>query len=180
MLDQNIPFSHQKISEILTPGFNAIDCTCGNGNDTLFLAKKSHHVYGFDIQEPAIRNTKTLLESHHISNVSLYHESHENIDKYFFEKVKVIMFNLGYLPNEDHSITTTYASTLVAIKKSLDIIMPGGLISIVIYRGHAEGAIESNYIDSYLKTISRKNYNVLRYEFINKLNSPYLYLIEKV
>ena len=41
-----------------------IDCTVGNGYDTLFLAKNvglKGKVYGFDIQDTAIKSTKEKL-----------------------------------------------------------------------------------------------------------------------
>ena len=37
-----------------------VDMTVGNGNDTLFLSGISKMVYGFDIQDEAINNTKRL------------------------------------------------------------------------------------------------------------------------
>ena len=48
----------------------AIDATCGNGHDTIFLSEHFKHVYSFDIQELAIKRTKEKM--YYINNVSLY------------------------------------------------------------------------------------------------------------
>ena len=40
----------------------AVDATCGNGHDTLWLARRCSKVYGFDIQPEAIQNTRNLLK----------------------------------------------------------------------------------------------------------------------
>ena len=62
-------------------------------------------------------------------------DGHQNMDKYVSEKgrVKAVMFNLGYLPGGDHNISTKPSTTIDAIKKAMNIIATGGLISIVVY-----------------------------------------------
>src|SRR5690554_1833928 len=76
----------------------AIDMTMGNGKDTVFLADLVKHVFAFDIQQEAHNNTKELLETLHIDNVTCIKDGHENLDLYDFSEVGVIIFNLGYLP----------------------------------------------------------------------------------
>lgn len=55
---------------VVRPGDTVIDATCGNGNDTLALAKmvcKSEamgYVYAFDVQEDALANTSYFLDKH--------------------------------------------------------------------------------------------------------------------
>lgn len=47
-----LPFSKQLIDLAAAPGDTVVDATCGNGNDTLYLAEKvteTGHVYAFDI-----------------------------------------------------------------------------------------------------------------------------------
>lgn len=96
----------------------AIDFTMGNGHDTLFLSKVAKQVYSFDIQQEALNNTKKLIED--TDNVNLILASHENFDCYV-KNFDVGIFNLGYLPNGDHQITTMADSSLQAIKKQLNI-----------------------------------------------------------
>ena len=155
------------------------DMTCGRGNDTLFLAEVSNKVYAFDIQKEAIESTKALTKD--FDNVILINDSHENILKYINEEVDIFMYNLGYLPKGDHLITTNYKSTINSLKDALKILKRNGLITIIIYPGHSEGYTESIEITNYLKTLNQKEYEVLKYEFINQINMPpYAYIIQKL
>ncbi|MEJ7220935.1 class I SAM-dependent methyltransferase, partial [Staphylococcus gallinarum] len=85
--------------------------TCGNGNDTLFLAQNvpNGFVYGFDIQQLAITNTEQKVAT--FSNVKLIKDSHNNVKQYIkaehIGKIDAAIFNLGYLPKGDKSIVTT-------------------------------------------------------------------------
>ena len=48
-------------------------------------------------------------------------------------------FNLGYLPGGDKTLITEPKTTLEALNVAKDILMPGGLISLVVYVGHPGG-----------------------------------------
>ena len=155
------------------------DMTCGRGNDTLYLADFSKKVYAFDIQKDAIESTKERVKDY--NNVFLINDSHSNVDKYVGGKIDIAMYNLGYLPKGDHTITTTYESSIESIKKTLELLNKNGLITIIIYPGHPEGLTESIEITNFLKTLNQKEYEVLKYEFINQINMPpYAYIIEKL
>lgn len=67
---------------MIKPGDIVIDATCGNGNDTLMLARLAKKVFAFDVQKKAIDNTKKLLEKNNVKNVELINDSHENLEKY--------------------------------------------------------------------------------------------------
>lgn len=178
-MDKVIEFSHNLISNVVTKDDTTLDLTVGNGNDTLFLAAISKQVIGFDIQEVAINNTKKKLEGY--DNVTLYLDSHENLDKYNLENIKAIIMNLGYLPKGDKNITTMAKSSLNALKKALKALMVTGIMVIVIYKGHQEGYKESIKIRNYVKKLDQKYYQVLQYEFINQINNPpYVIAIEKI
>ena len=60
----------------------------------------------------------------------------------FHGQVTGAIFNLGYLPGGDKSIVTTPSTTISAIKQLLDIMAKEGIIVLVIYHGHPEGAVE--------------------------------------
>ena len=168
----------------LSEGSIALDCTVGNGNDTLALAKlvgKTGRVYGFDIQKIAIENTKERLacENPH-NNVKLILDTNENIDKYISEKLDFIIYNLGYLPRGDKNIITREDTTINSLKKSLDLLNNNGLILITSYTGHRGGLEEKEAVERLLSSLNQKEYNVLKYNFINqKNNPPILYGIEK-
>ncbi|MEA4828255.1 MAG: class I SAM-dependent methyltransferase [Clostridium sp.] len=165
----------------LENGDVAVDATMGNGNDTIFLANlvgDNGKVYSFDIQEMAIKNTKDkLMKSNIINGVYLIHDGHENIDKYVSEKVKLVMFNLGYLPSASHEIATKAETTIVAIQKSLCLLKKNGVVLLVIYHGHESGKEEKTVIEKFVTTLNQKEYNVVRMEFMNQINNPPLLIV---
>ena len=145
----------------------AVDCTCGNGYDTLWLANECKKVYSFDIQKSAIESAGALLKDNSIDNVELIEDSHEKIKDYVKGNPSVIVFNLGFLPGGDKSITTKRESSLVAIKEALDILAVGGVLSITMYPGHEEGKAEQEEILQWAKNLGSKEYHCV---FANMLN----------
>ncbi len=160
-----------------------IDATIGNGNDALFLAEvvgEEGFVYGFDVQQIAIYNSKKRLESNGIHNFELILDGHENMDTYINEEISGIMFNLGYLPKADHSITTLYKNSSSAIKKGINVLKKKGIMTIAIYWGHEEGRVEKEGLLNDLQSFNQKHVDVIKMDFINQLNQPpILIVIEK-
>lgn len=161
-----------------------VDATVGNGHDTEYLANKvgkQGKVYGFDVQELAINNTKDKLEKIRLlERVNLILDGHENIDKYIKENISCAVFNLGYLPKGDHSLITKPETTILGIKKVLSILKKNGIISITMYTGHEGGIDEKNAIEEFVSSLDQKYFSVLKCDFINqKNNPPQLILIEK-
>ncbi|MBU5426632.1 methyltransferase domain-containing protein [Tissierella pigra] len=161
-----------------------VDCTVGNGNDTILLAKlvgKTGIVYGFDIQKTALEITKENLACENIDNdVRLIHDGHENIDLYIKEKVDFIIYNLGYLPKGNKSIKTNKDTTLKSLQKAINILNDSGIILITCYVGHEGGLEEKEEVEEFLKTLNQKQFNVIKYDFINQINHPpILYGVEK-
>ncbi|MST99927.1 class I SAM-dependent methyltransferase [Tissierella pigra] len=161
-----------------------VDCTVGNGNDTILLAKlvgKTGIVYGFDIQKTALEITKENLACENIDNdVRLIHDGHENIDLYIKEKVDFIIYNLGYLPKGNKSIKTNKDTTLKSLQKAITILNDSGIILITCYIGHEGGLEEKEEVEEFLKTLNQKQFNVIKYDFINQINHPpILYGVEK-
>lgn len=186
MLQQPLKFSHEVLKETIILGDHVIDATTGNGNDTLLLAQlvgPYGKVYGFDIQNEAIEKTENkLLLTGQRPQVELINDGHENLDQYIKtdEKISAVTFNLGYLPKGDKSITTKPQTTLTAIKKSLKYLRRQGILSIMVYSGHEGGLVEKEAVDSLVSHLPQKEYNVLKYQFINQINfPPYLYIVEK-
>lgn len=177
-MEKVLQFAKTLISNRLKNGGVAVDATCGRGNDTLFLANIATKVYAFDIQIDAVNSTKKLISTY--EHVAVFHDSHENIANYVSEKIDTAMFNLGYLPNGDKSITTKSSSTLKAVINLLPLLNDHGLITIVCYPGHSEGNVESKELENYLSQINQKEFDIIKYNFINQINDPpYLIAIEK-
>ncbi|GAA0866234.1 class I SAM-dependent methyltransferase [Paraclostridium tenue] len=172
------------LEDVINEGDTVIDATMGNGYDTKYLAQKVGEngvVYSFDVQEEAIKSTKKRLEKENLLNrVNLILDGHENIDAYVKNEVSCVLFNLGYLPRAKHQIITKSDTTLQAIKKSLNLLKPHGVISIAIYTGHEGGMDECNAVFDYASKLDQSNFNVLNCNFVNQVNNPpRLILIEK-
>lgn len=169
---------HVKIGDIV------LDCTVGNGNDTLRLAKlvgDKGKVYGFDIQKIALDITSRILTCEKLDNrVELIRDSHENIDLYINNKLDFIIYNLGYLPKGDKSIKTKSSTTLISLEKSLELLNDNGLILITSYIGHEGGLDEKEEVEDMLSKLDQKYFNVIKYKFVNQKNyPPILYGVEK-
>ena len=163
------------INTFVKKGDVCIDATAGNGNDTLKLAKAvgdDGMVFAFDIQEIAIENTKALLLENNIKNTELILDSHSEMDKYINQKVKAVVFNLGYLPGGDHNLQTKWETTTIAIEKALELISGDGFIAIMIYYGKNSGTVEKDALMEFLKNLNHKNYTVTTHDFYNRPNNP--------
>lgn len=172
------------LEQVIKEGDIVIDATMGNGYDTKYLAQKvgdSGFVYSFDIQEAAIKSTqKKLVKENLQDRVKLILDGHENMNKYIDGKVSCVLFNLGYLPRCEHMIITKPNTTIEAIKHSLSLLKPHGVISIAIYTGHPGGMEEKNSVYEFVKSLDQSEFNVLECGFINQINNPpQLVLIEK-
>lgn len=187
-LQRILPFSRTLLDSVLEKGSIAIDGTCGNGHDTLYLAEQvgeTGKVYGFDIQREALQATEARLEqAGQRSQVHLIHSSHADVANIIDEEdkgnVSAAIFNLGYLPGGDKAIVTTPNDTLVAVKSLLELLKPGGILILVVYSGHPEGKKESEAVIEFTSSLNQRNFQVLRYGFINqKNNPPYILAISK-
>jgi tRNA G37 N-methylase Trm5 len=138
-----------------------IDATMGHGHDTLYLANLAHQVYAFDIQKSAVESTKALLEKNQIDNVVLTLDSHENFDHYI-QNFNGAIFNLGYLPHGDKSITTLSSSTITTLEKMFVYLPKNGYIILVVYPGHDQGYIESKAVDDYMSQIDPKKFKIIK------------------
>lgn len=171
------------VSKALSKKDIAVDATLGNGNDTLFLSErvgKEGEVYSFEIQKEAIDKFNELLVEKNISNVKVIHSGHENMDKYLIKKPKAIMFNLGYLPGGSKNIKTKPQTTIIAVKKGLEMLKPGGIMTIIAYIGHEGGQHETDVIVDYLKTLSPKEFSIINISYFStNNNAPILICIEK-
>lgn len=182
-LERVLPFSKTLLEKVVTSGDTVIDGTAGNGYDTVFLAQlvgTSGKVYSFDIQEEAINSTKAKLEEANLQNVSLILDGHQHVLNYVQEEVSAAIFNLGYLPGSDQSITTMGETTWKSVTDILTRLKKNGLIILVIYHGHEEGKVERHYLEHCLQTLDSGTTQVLQYQFINRPTAPFIVAIEKV
>jgi hypothetical protein len=169
----------------LAPGDTAIDATCGNGHDTLFLAKMPlSALFALDIQPAAIVKTQELLAEHltdeELRRVSFLNMSHEDLRKVPCPLLpRLIVYNLGYLPGSDKSITTMTESTLASIVSALSILGEGGAISVTCYPGHEEGKKEEDAILEWAASLPSNKWEVRHHRWLNRKRSASLLWISK-
>ena len=181
-------YCHLHVEKVLTAGDVAIDATMGNGHDTCFLARivgKTGKVFAFDIQPQAVESTKKRLEQQALSShVQIFQADHaamkEHIPLSYHQKVKVVMFNLGYLPGGDKSIITTASTTLSAFQQSLDVLQSGGNLVVMVYTGHPGGENEWCEIKQWFTSLNQNDYTIVfPVEPSPRQEVPKLFAIEK-
>ena len=173
-------------SVCLKPGDMAVDCTAGNGHDTLFLAEMTApdgFVHAFDIQPQAITVTKQRLEKAGVSDrrYSLIQECHSRITEYVPSGIAACMFNLGYLPGASRHITTKPASVIQALQGACRLLRPCGVITVVMYSGHAAGRRERDALLEYAASVDEKAFRVIHVSNLNtSKSSPSILVFQKL
>jgi hypothetical protein len=187
----HLDLAHLYWKLLLNSGDAVVDATCGNGKDTLFLAQTvlgkkadSGLVVGIDIQKKSIENTHALLKKEltdlQLSRVHLFNHSHIDFPEIaLLHPVKLIVYNLGYLPGGDKTLTTKVSSTLESVRKALQIIAPQGAVSITCYPGHAEGAEEKTSLLKMSESLDPQQWDVSHSQWLNRSSSPSLLFIQK-
>ncbi|MGG4221258.1 class I SAM-dependent methyltransferase [Paenibacillus jamilae] len=186
-----LSYAHQLVAARVQPGDTAIDATVGTGADTLFLAKaagKRGRVYGFDIQQAALDYARRRLEenaSPSLAEVSLLLQGHEQMRQAIPDllqgKVAAVMFNLGYLPSEDidPTVITHTDSTLVALEAALQLLRPRGILTAVLYPGHAGGREEAEAVLQWASALPVSSGQSIIYRQLQRDASPYVVAVEK-
>jgi len=167
---------------VIRSGALVIDATAGNGHDTAFLADcvgPSGRVLAFDIQEEALASARTRVSE--AGWVEFYHQSHTEMHLHAtLESAALVMFNLGYLPGENHDLTTQTTSTLAALKTATTLLMPGGILSVICYPGHPAGATEAVEVEAWMTTLSEEGWRITKYGAIGtRRPAPFLLLAAK-
>ncbi|MGI6737667.1 MAG: class I SAM-dependent methyltransferase [Anaerovoracaceae bacterium] len=153
------------IEQYMVPGAAAVDATCGNGHDAAALVRMgAGMVYAFDVQERALGRTRALFarEGLPLRRLHLIHDGHEHMCRHIEEAVRVVVFNLGYLPGGDHDIITRPETTTAAVRAACSLLETGGLICVTIYSGHAGGCAERDALLEMSAGLDAGSWHVLR------------------
>ncbi|CAA7394043.1 unnamed protein product [Spirodela intermedia] len=183
--------AHSVWRNVLRKGDCAIDATCGNGHDTLALLRMvadesgSGFIYGFDIQSSAIESTRCLLEDsldpdqRRLVKLSLL--CHSKMEEVLPEgtMVRLVAFNLGYLPGGGKDIITLPGTTLPALHAASRVLAPGGLISVLVYVGHPGGREELETVQSFASSLPAESWSCCKLERLNRPSAPLLLLLLK-
>lgn len=154
----------------------AVDFTCGNGNDTGFLASRFAEVHAFDIQEIAIAKAKRLNAGY--QNIRYHLDSHLNFDDHL-QNFDAGIFNLGYLPGGDKSIATDGKTVIDTLIKALECLNKNGRIVVVLYPGFDEGKQEALMVQAYAMGLESRHYDVGEFKLINRNDAPFIVIFDK-
>lgn len=180
-----VTVSHMLLDPYVRRAGVIVDMTCGNGYDTVFLAKlmpADAVLYAFDIQSCAVERTKQRLMEEQLTDrdVRCQCGSHDELLETVADGIDVMVFNLGYLPSGDHRIHTDYEITLRALKIGLNKIAINGLIIIAAYPGTEAGAQEERALQSFLKDVPQGAFHVSSWKPVNEVHCPpLLYVVQK-
>ena len=178
---------HDLWKSLLKPGSIVCDATCGNGQDSAILAslclsEDKGKLFCIDLQNQAIETTsehlKTLFSKKILSNIYFFHQSHENFPKEL-PGCDLIVYNLGYLPRGCKTLTTMVTSTLNSLKNALNLLNPGGVITLMCYPGHEEGHLEETSLINFTSTLDPKEHLVYHQKILNRVKAPSLLVIGK-
>lgn len=187
--DSPVHLAHVYWKDYLSIGDSAIDATCGNGHDTLFIAKNilsvdQGKIYSLDIQTQALAQTRDHLcqnlSPEILKRVELIQSCHSCFPQEIRPKtIKLIVYNLGYLPGGNKEITTSFETTLSSIEKAMDLVADNGLISITCYPGHAAGKIEQTKILKLVEDLHPWKWICCHHVWINRNEAPSLFLLQR-
>lgn len=185
----HIDLAHSYWKSIVVPGDTVVDATCGNGHDTavlveLALASDMGDVYAMDLQPAAIASCRKklsgLLTQKAMGRVHLIEGCHSRFPEEIVPRsVKLVTYNLGYLPGGDKKLTTLTATTLTSLKKALELVQDGGAISITCYPGHDAGVPEESAVLELARTLDPKVWSCCHHRWLNRERAPSLLLIQR-
>ena len=179
LIRQTTRLALHMVRPYVTPECTVIDATCGNGHDTLALAQMNPaKLYAFDIQETAVQSTTALLEANGYGKsiaegrFILRCLPHEAMGDCAAGPVRVVLFNLGYLPGGDKEITTKAPTTLHAVQAAMELLEPDGVICITMYSGHAAGKEEKAALLEFAGELDAKKWHTAYVSMPNQKHNP--------
>ncbi|XP_013602727.1 PREDICTED: putative rRNA methylase YtqB isoform X2 [Brassica oleracea var. oleracea] len=156
--------AHVVWEQVIQKGDMVIDATCGND---------------------AIESTSSLLNqtlgSKEKERVKLFNMCHSKMEEIVPENssVRMVAFNLGYLPGGNKSIITVSNTTVLALRAAERILMPGGLISLVVYIGHPGGREELEVVEAFGSSLPVSDWVCCKLQMLNRPLAPVLVFMFK-
>jgi SAM-dependent methyltransferase len=189
LFQSHLDVAHDYWRKLDLAGEVVIDATCGNGRDSLKLAQLalkgfSGELYALDLQADAIENTQKLLRMHleadQYQRVKFSNGCHSSFPiEIQPQAVKLIVYNLGYLPGGDKKITTSLNTTLKSIQGAMGLLKEGGVICITCYPGHSEGKNEEEQLVKKVSAFNPQEWCCTHQCWLNRRESPSLLVIQK-
>jgi tRNA A58 N-methylase Trm61 len=176
MIHNAVTFAHALLRQHVRFGDVVIDATVGNGHDTdllLTLVGDRGTVIGFDVQSEAIESTRRTIGAK--KNLVLVQEGHQHMERHvpaeLHGQVSAVIFNLGYLPGGDKTVTTRTETTIQAVQAAQRLLSKHGLIVLVCYR-HEEGERELAALRAALSLLEQDHWTITETSFINQVGKP--------
>lgn len=91
----------------------------------------------------------------------------------------MVCFNLGYLPGGDKGVTTASDSTLPALEAALEVLSPGGLLSMLCYTGHPGGREEYQAVRQIVAELPSAYWLTTELQLLNRPTAPVLIIAWK-
>ncbi|MBA3722409.1 MAG: class I SAM-dependent methyltransferase [Parachlamydiaceae bacterium] len=189
LFQSHLDLTHQYWKKLIQQGDSVIDATCGNGKDTLCLAQLTLAegkgiIYAMDIQKQALDSARHYLSMHLSPQQFLDIEFILGCHSQFPVEIKpltikLIVYNLGYLPGGDKKQTTQMESTLKSLESAKNLIAPGGVLCITCYPGHDAGAIEEEGLMIFAANLPNTEWSCCHHRWLNREKSPSLLLLQK-
>lgn len=170
----------------------AVDATCGRGRDALVLARLVLHpdrmgrVHALDVHPQALSSTQALLREHlddvQLRHVHLHHADHAEMAHHVDVSgvgVRLVLFNLGYLPGAKEDGCTSASTTCKALEASQDMLVEGGAVVITTYVGHEGGAAEDVAVREWMEARDAMVWTTGGWRFANRVDAPRTYVAVK-
>ena len=120
------------------------------------------------MQEPAVASARARLEAAGLlGRCELHCLGHQHLAEVVPGPVRAVVFNLGWLPGGDKSVTTHWETTHQAVTAALSLLEKGGVCTICAYPGHAAGDEERAALTAFLSSLRPQEHNVLHQHFLN-------------
>lgn len=178
--------AHHAWDQFVRPGDTVVDATCGNGYDTIHLARlvgHEGHVFAFDVQRDAVHSARyvvtTGLQEEQLPKLTFLQACHSALQEHVQTPVKLVCFNLGYFPGGDKGLVTKPETTVAAIQAAMALLQEGGLVSILLYTGHEGGKEECEAVLQLLSGLRAHEWTVSLHELVNRPSAPKLVLVYK-
>ncbi len=184
IFNSHLQLAHLYWKHLLSQADWVIDATCGSGFDCAYLTTlvPKGRVIAIDIQEYAIKKTSLLVKEKNTEHVvDFFLQSHENFPEVVrSHPIKLIVYNLGYLPSGDRSVVTNATSSMKSIETAATLLAPGGALSVMCYPGHQEGEEEETALAYFFRSLSPKNWHVCHHRWPQRPKTPSLFLAQKI
>lgn len=166
------------------PGLVILDCTCGNGQDSLFLVRSLAGLSGgartpvlaLDIQQAALEAAAARCRPCP-PTLRFVRHGHEALDEALALYAPglapgLAVYNLGFLPGSDRKTITRPESTLASLAQAARLMAAGGLLCVHAYAGHPGGEEELQAVRQYFQNLPLCAWRAAEYSQINKNRNP--------